>query len=69
MQNELTAAMSSVVPKGIKQEIGNSWNTIKVDGTKDPTGVEKIFITIDFFNEHSLKVAERRFGFIKHRFG
>ena len=59
MQNELIAAMSSVITKGIKQEIGNSWHTIKVDGTKDLTGVENISIIIRFFNEHSLKVAER----------
>ena len=58
MQNELVAAMSSVVTEGIKQEIGNSWYTIKVDDTKDSTGVENIPIIIRFFNEHSLKVAE-----------
>ena len=58
MQNELIAAMSSVVTEGIKQEIGNSWYTTKVDGTEDPTGVENISIIICFFNEHSLK-AER----------
>ena len=33
--------------------------TIKVDGTKGPTGVENISIIIQFFNERSLKVAER----------
>ena len=59
MQNELIAAMSSVVTEGIKQEIGNSCYTTKVDGTEDPTGVENISIIICFFNEHSLKVAER----------
>ena len=42
MQNELIAAMSAVVTEGIKQEIGNSWYDIKVDGTKDPTGVENL---------------------------
>ena len=59
MQNELIAAMSAVVAEGIKQEIGNSWYIIKVDGTNDPTGVENISIVIRFFNEHSLKVVER----------
>ena len=59
MQNELIAAMSSVAAKGIKQKIGNSWYTIKVDGTKDPTGVKNISIIICFFNEHPLKVVER----------
>ena len=42
MQNELIAAMSSVVTEGIKNEIGNFWYTIKVDGTKDPTGAKHI---------------------------
>ena len=48
MQNEFIAAMSLVVIEGIKQEIRNSWFTIKVDGTKDPTGVENISIYIVF---------------------
>ena len=39
--------------------MGNSWYTIKVDGTKDPTGVENISTINRFFNDHSLKVAER----------
>ena len=59
MQNEHMAAMSSVVTEGIEQEIENSWGTIKVDGTKDPTSVENISIIIRLFNEHFLKVAER----------
>ena len=58
MQNELIAAMSSVVTEGIRHEIENSRYTIKVDGTKDPTGVENISTIIRFFNEHFLKVAE-----------
>ena len=48
MQNKLIAAMSSVATEGIKQEIRNSWYAIKVDGTKDPTGVKNIFIIIHF---------------------
>ena len=43
----------------IKQETGNSWYTSKVDGIKDPNGLKNIPIIICFFNEHSLKVAER----------
>ena len=58
MQNKLIAAMSSVVTEGIKQVIGNSWYTIKVDGIKDHTDVENIFINICFFNEHFLEEAE-----------
>ena len=49
MQNELIAAMSSVVTESIKQEIGNYWYTFKVDGTKDPTYVKNISIIIRFF--------------------
>ena len=48
MQNELIAAMSSVVAEGIKQEIENSWYAIIVNGTKDPTVVESISIIIRF---------------------
>ena len=46
--------MSSLVTEGIKQDIENSWYTIKGDGTD----VENISTIIRFFNEHSLKVAE-----------
>ena len=49
MQNQPIAAMSSAVIEGIEQEIGNPWYIIKVDGTKDPTGVENIYIIIRFF--------------------
>ena len=59
MQNKLIAAMSSVVTIDIKQEIGNSWYTIKVDGAKDPTGVENISTIIRFLQRQSLKVADR----------
>ena len=45
MQNELIAAISSVATEDIKQEIGNSWYTIKIDGTKDITGVKNMSIT------------------------
>ena len=52
---------------GIKQEIGNSRYTIKVDGTKELTGVENISTVIRFLSEHSLKVAESLF--FPHQFG
>ena len=61
MQNELVDAMSLVVTEGIKQEIGNFWYTFKVNGTKDQTGVENTSVIMRFFNEHSLKAAERLF--------
>jgi len=59
MQNELIAAMSSVVTDKIREEIGESWYTIKADGTKDSTGTENISIVVRFFNQHTLKVMER----------
>ena len=40
MQNELITAMNSVVTEDMRQEIGNSWYTIKVDGTKNPIDVK-----------------------------
>ena len=48
MQNELIATMTSVVIESIKQEIGNSWYRVKVVCTKDPIGVENIFVIIRF---------------------
>ena len=45
------------------EESRNSWDTIKVDGTKDPIGVENISIIIRFFNDHSLKIAKRLYLF------
>ena len=57
MQNQPIAAMSSAVIEGIKQEFPRY--RFKVDGTKDPTGVANISMIIRFFNEHSLKSAER----------
>ena len=48
MQNELIAAISSVVAEGIKQKVGNSWYTIEFNGTIHPTGVENISIIIRF---------------------
>ena len=59
MQNNFIAATNSIVTEVIKQEIGNSRYTIRVDGNKDPTGEENIFIINCFLNEHFLKVAER----------
>ena len=49
MHDETIGAVSLVVTKGIKQDIGNSWYKIKVDGAKNPTGVTNIFIVIPFF--------------------
>ena len=58
MQNKLIAAVSSVVTDPIRKEIGNTWYTIKVDDTKEQTGVEKISTIIRFVNDLFLKEAE-----------
>lgn len=51
VQNEIIGIMSSVVTEAIVGEIGESWYTIKVDGTKDPTGCENVSIVIRFVSE------------------
>jgi len=51
--------MSSIVKEAIVEEVGDSWFTLKVDGTRDPTGVENVSILFCFFNEDTKVVAER----------
>lgn len=48
MQNELICTLSNVVTDAIVEEVGTSWFTIKVDGTRDPTECENISIIIRF---------------------
>jgi len=48
--------MSSIVKEAIVQEVGDSWYTLKVYSTRDPTCVENISIVLRFFNEDT-KVA------------
>ncbi|ROI52181.1 Zinc finger MYM-type protein 1 [Anabarilius grahami] len=59
IQNELVAVMSIIVTDAIVKEIGDSWFTVKVDGTRDPTGMENISIVIRYFNEKTLEITER----------
>lgn len=59
IQNQLIEAMSSVVTDAIVNDIGTHWFTIKVDGTRDPTGCENISIVIRFISEGSKEVTER----------
>lgn len=40
MQNELIRTLSNVVTEAIVEEVGDSYYTLKVDGTRDPTGCE-----------------------------
>jgi len=50
--------MSSIVKKAIVQEVGDAWFTLKVDGTRDPTGVENISIVLRFCEDTKV-VTER----------
>ena len=59
IQNELIDVMSSIVKEAIEQEVGDSWFTLKVDGTRDPTGVENVSIVLRSFNEDTEVVTER----------
>uniref|UniRef100_H2ZUD4 TTF-type domain-containing protein n=1 Tax=Latimeria chalumnae TaxID=7897 RepID=H2ZUD4_LATCH len=52
IQNEIIEIMSDTVKEEIVREIGNSWYTVKVDGTRDPTGCGNISIVIRFLAEN-----------------
>lgn len=57
MHNELIRTLSDVVTEAIVEEVGDSYYTLKVDGTRDPTGCENILIVLRFVNE-SYKITE-----------
>lgn len=42
IQNELIVLMSQQVTEYIVEEIGDSFYTVKMDGTRDPTGCENL---------------------------
>ncbi len=42
----------------IVREVADSWYTIKVDGTRDPTGIENISIIVRFVKDNC-EVTER----------
>ncbi len=58
IQNDVIANMSSLVTEEIVREVADSWYTIKVDGTRDPTGLENISIIVRFVKDNC-KVTER----------
>ncbi|MGH0134881.1 UNVERIFIED_CONTAM: hypothetical protein FKN15_067579 [Acipenser sinensis] len=58
IQNEIIGLMSEVVTEEIVKEIGDSWYTLKVDGTKDPTGCKNISIVLCYVGENN-RVCER----------
>lgn len=52
-------AISSVVTEAIVKDIGTHKFTIKVDGTRDPTGCENVSIVVRFVSEETKEVTER----------
>ncbi len=57
-QNYVIANLSSLVTEEIVREVADSWYTIKVDGTRDPTGIENISIIVRFVKDNC-EVTER----------
>ena len=58
IQNELIDVMSGIVKEAIVQEVGDSWFSLQVYGTLDPTGVENNYIVLRFFNKNTKAVTE-----------
>jgi len=58
IQNELIGLMSQQVTECIVEEIGNSFYTVKMDGTRDPTGCENLSIVLRFVDD-SCAIKER----------
>ncbi len=58
IQNDVIANMSSLVTEEIVREVADLWYTIKVDGTRDPTGIENISIIVRFVKDNC-EVTER----------
>ncbi|KAJ4946440.1 hypothetical protein JOQ06_024107 [Pogonophryne albipinna] len=53
IQNEIIGLMSEIVTSEIVEEIGDSWYTLKLDGTKDPTGCENVSIVVRYLNKNN----------------
>ena len=45
--------------EAIVKDIGTHWFSIKVDGTRDPTGCENVSIVVRFISEETMEVTER----------
>ena len=58
IQNEIIEIMSTIITEEIVKDIGEAWYTLKVDGTKDPTGCENISIVLRYVDT-SNTVRER----------
>lgn len=53
IQNNKIDVMSALVREHIVKEVGESFYTLKADGTRDPTGRENISMILHFLNELS----------------
>ena len=51
--------MSTLVTEHIVEEVGDEFYSIKVDGTRDPTGRENISIVLRFIDAHTSEIRER----------
>lgn len=58
IQNEVIELMARIVTEESVKDIGDAWYTLKVDGTKDPTGRENISIIIRYVDSEC-RVHER----------
>ncbi|KAI2658679.1 Zinc finger MYM-type protein 1 [Labeo rohita] len=58
VQNDLIELMSTIVTEHIVKDVGESWFTVKVDGTKDPTGSENVSIVLRYVDQNC-SVKER----------
>ncbi|KAL7400042.1 hypothetical protein ABVT39_005680 [Epinephelus coioides] len=58
IQNHIIELMSMIVTEQIVKDVGESWFTLKVDGTKDPTGSENVSIVVREVDK-DYKVQER----------
>ena len=52
IQNQIIELMSTIVTEQIVKDVGESWFTLKVDGTKDPTGSENVSIVVRYRLHH-----------------
>ncbi|CAL9701672.1 unnamed protein product [Knipowitschia caucasica] len=43
--------MSTIVTEQIVKDVGESWFTLKMDGTKDPTGRENVSIVVRYVDK------------------
>jgi hypothetical protein len=60
IQNEIVEIMSKLVTEEIVRQVGDSWYSIKVDGTRHPLGQENISVIVRFVDEnYGVCVCER----------